>query len=150
MAAITLFDDKGMGATWLVRTGAAQADTGQTDWLKVPGWARYVQFILNVTAVAGNTPILTTTLKFLTPRVFDDGSSADLAFTTPPTAAGTHVIDVGPGVTGIADDVVQAATGDSLSSVNKILPRIIGYGLALDRTSADETYTYTLTASWRP
>lgn len=132
------------------RAGTAQANTGQTDWIVVPDWARYADIILNVTAVAGTTPAITPDLLAADPVALDDGSVASIVadagnFTTAVTDVGTHRIQVGPGVSGIADDVTLAATGDSSARVNALLPAILGVRLTLDRGDANETYTYTLT-----
>ena len=148
MAAITTFDEKGMGGLWLLKNASAQADTGQTRWLKTPPWAMSLQLFLNITAVAGTTPIATPVLLAADPVSRDDGDAPILAtFTTPPTDVGTHIISVGPGVSP-ADDLAMAATGDSFSSFNFALPPLLGVRLTLDRGSANETYTYTLAAVW--
>jgi hypothetical protein len=138
------------GGTSFRRTGTAQADTGQTDWFNVPQWAKYMEVILNITAVAGTTPIATPDIKVGDPVARDDGSVMSLGtLGTPPTAAGTHRIVVGPGVTGIADDVTLAATGDSAAHINTILSPLMGVTLTLDRAEANETYTYSLSVQFR-
>lgn len=143
MAAITPIAFE--GAYKVVRTGTAQANTGQTDWINTPAWAKYCDIILNITAVAGTTPIITPDILLADPVARDDGQVMSLGtLGTPPTAAGTHRISIGPGLTGIADDVTMAATGDSAVSINALLPSLMGITLTLDRGTGDETYTYTL------
>lgn len=145
MAAIT----KNQVGSGFRRAGTAQADTGQTDWIERPQWATKMVWTLDITAVAGTTPILTPALLAADPITADDANVIAMAtFTTPPTAAGTHVMEFGPGTTGIADDLALAATGDSKAAVNVDLPDLIGVQLTLDRTTGNETYTYTLNVSF--
>lgn len=132
------------------RSASAQANTGQTDWIEVPKWARYADIILDITAVAGTTPILTPTILAADPITKDDANVVSIGtLTTPPTAASTHRIVIGPGVTGIADDLAMAAAADSTVSINTVLPDLLGIQLTMDRTTGDETYTYTLNVSFR-
>lgn len=134
----------------VIRNATAQADTGQTDWFLIPDYAKYLEIILNITAVAGTTPVLTSDIKVADPQALDDGSVMSLGtIGTAPTAAGTHRMVVGPGVTGIADDLTQAATGDSAVHINTVLSPLMGYTLTLDRTTGDETYTYTVAVKFR-
>ena len=240
------------------RTGTAQADTGQTDWLAVPSWAKYAHVRLDITALAGTTPVLTPALYGLSKAGQDEesrwkiaehsaftglttarvnevqtlsltaGDAADTfkltfnthessAVTLPAggyanttaaqikaalltisdwtgdtaniavvktvndyaitfsgrlgrtnvgaitvtsatgTAAGSVAettagvpgagfsANIGPSITGIADDVTNSASAESVVNLNAVLPPIIGIELVLDRTSANETYTYTYT-----
>ena len=64
--------------------------------------------------------------------------------------AAQYVFQLGPGVTGIADDSTISATADSYASFNVVLPPIIGIILTLDRTTGNETYTYNLAAYFKP
>lgn len=243
------------GATY-TRTGAAQADTGQTDWVPVPQWAKYAHIRLDLTAVAGTTPTLTPAFYGMNKAGLDEesrykiaehaaltalttarvnevqtlslsggaagdvfkltfnthesaavtlptggfanvtaaqiktalltisdwsGDTANIAVvkstndyaitfsgrlgrtdigaitvtSTTGTAAGSVAETtkgvagagltaiIGPSVTGIADDVTNSATAESVVSLNSPLPAILGMELRLDRTSGDETYTYT-------
>ena len=136
------------GATYK-RTASAQASTGQTDWINVPAWARYLYIDYNLTAVAGTTPLVDVTLKVPDLTTLDDTTGVvnfrNHAALTQINAAARLLIQVGPGVTGIADDVVNAASGTSDISINATLPPIIGVKILQDRTTGDETYTYTLT-----
>src|SRR5437762_3979829 len=135
----------GPGPYLQLRNAPAQADTGQTDWVAVPAWAKYAQIVWNATAFAGTTPTTTSFLKGVDP--VDLTTAYTFAtFTSSPdgTGAAIAVINVGPGVTGIADDVALAATGASFASINFPLPPFIGITLTFDRTTGNETYTYTL------
>ncbi len=254
MAVVTLVADPiGSGYT---RTGTAQANTGQTDWIPVPGYAKYAHVRLDITALAGTTPTLTPAFYGMNKAGLDEesrykiaehaaftamttarvnevqtlnmsaGAAADTfkltfnthesaAITIPAggfvnitaaqvlaalltisdwtgdaaniavvkstnayaitfsgrlgrtdltaitvtsttgTAAGSVAATtagvpgagftavIGPGVTGIADDVTNSATAESVVSLNAPLPAILGMELRLDRTTGDETYTYT-------
>lgn len=136
-----------------VRTATAQATVGQTDWLDVPVWAKYMTVDFNLTAVAGTTP--STVFSLVVPDLTTRDSSTGVvnlmgytAFTTI-TGAARLLGQVGPGVTGIADDVTTSATGTSNFSLNCILPPVIGVRLVNDRDDADETYTYNLAVTFR-
>lgn len=143
---LPLVDMTGVGSGYkTVRTGAAQANTGQTDWIAVPPWALFAEVLLNITAVAGTTPIATPAFLAANPATLDDGDAVQIHadITTPPTAASFHRIVIGPGVGG-SDDVALAAAADSEAEINAVLPSILGVRLTLDRGTGDETYTYTL------
>jgi len=58
----------------------------------------------------------------------------------------TSVVDIGPGVTGIADDVTGGAAADSYASINCILPEILG----LHVISVGDNNTYDLAVIFRP
>ncbi len=255
MAVVTLVADPiGSGYT---RTGTAQANTGQTDWVPIPGWAKYAHVRLDITALAGTTPTLTPAFYGMNKAGLDEesrykiaehaaftamttarvnevqtlslsaglatetfkltqGAVESTAAVTLPTGGFANVTAaqikaclltiaqwtgdtaniavvktvndyaitfsgrlgrtdiaaitvtsktgaadgsvaatttgvpgagftalIGPGVTGIADDVTNSATAESVVSLNSPLPAILGMELVLDRTSANETYTYT-------
>ena len=59
------------------------------------------------------------------------------------TTAGSVVVTVGPGVTGIADD----DTGPNYF-LNCVLPSKIAAKVLFDRTTGNEVYTYSLYADW--
>ena len=131
----------------VLRNASAQATTGQTDWVTVPTQATYLDVYLNWTAKAGLTPLMDFVLLAADPVAFDDSYALNLAGwdgITQLSAEATSVIHVGPGITGIADDDTGAATGDSVYKVNTPLVPLLGFKVTLDRTSANETYTYTL------
>ena len=135
------------GGFHVIRQASAQATTGQTDWLKLPQWANYAQVFLNVTATAGTTPILTPSFLVADPVSQDDSHVVNLAehaAFTGITGAAQYVFQMGPGVTGIADDVTNAAAADSFVSLNVVLPLFLGVRILNDRTTGDETYTYNL------
>jgi hypothetical protein len=144
---------QGDGRTWLVRQGTAQATTGQTDWIRVPSGAQFAKVDFNLTSVgASTTPTADLTINSTDPVLLDDTYIYKLrghtAFTTI-TAAAHLVVDIGPGVTGIADDVTTAATGYSDAAINTVLPSVLGLKLVFDRGSGDEVYTYTLSVSYK-
>lgn len=143
MAAITLNTAAvGRGST-VIRTGTAQATTGQTDWIASPPWAKYCYIEYSLTAVAGNTPLVDVSiLKSLESTPFNDTGAITLsgAFTQI-TGAATLRISIGPN---IVTDATTAATGASDAGIAGILPGVIGIKVLQDRTSADETYTYTV------
>ena len=134
------------GSIVTVRAASAQADTGQTDWVAVPGWAVDMTVFLEVTATPGTTNTTDFKLVVTDPVSLDDGFAIDFAdwngiTQIAETTAGDIVVQVGPGVTGIADD----DTGP-FYKVNAVLPPVLGFRITLDRTDTDETYTYNLSA----
>lgn len=137
------------GQLLTVRAGAAQADTGQTDWMVIPPWATDMVVYLEVTAVVGTTPLTDFKLVVTDPVSLDDGFALDFAnwngiTQIAGTTAGDIVVHVGPGITGIADD----DTGPYYS-INSPLPPVLGFRITLDRTTADETYTYNLRVAFK-
>jgi hypothetical protein len=144
MAAITSLASPSKATT--LRNAAAQANTGQTDWLLVPDWATAADIWLNITAVAGTSPEMTPSILAADPVALNDSSVITIGtFTgTPLTAAAQHRITVGPGTNALALN----ATSDSIAHVACILPAVLGVTLLLDRTSGNETYTYTLNIRW--
>jgi len=139
-----------------IRTGTAQADTGQTDWIAVPNWAKTAIINTNLTATAGTTPgPVLVHLKRLSPSAygapgtssafkFDDSSAVTIMTNTVglTAATGNHRIVLGPGV-GLAD-----VTNTADNKVNAVLPQILGIQVVLDRTDGSETYTYTVSVDF--
>jgi hypothetical protein len=110
-----------------------------TDWLTPPAWAKYCQIFLTPTAITTN---LTLALVTADPGKLDDTFQMGLReianFTAITAANITWCIDIGPGITGIADDITVSATADSYVSINCILPRLLGLVLT---PSGSATYT---------
>ena len=135
------------------RSGAAQATTGQTDWINVPPGATHCFVFLNITATAGTTPLVDVSFLAADPVSRDDAHVIKLAehadLTDNDGTAAQYIFQFGTGVTGIADDVTIAAGADSVASLNVVLPPLLGVKLTLDRTTGDETYTYNLSVTFR-
>ncbi len=144
MAAITTTKS---GWDAIVRSAIAQANVGQTDWITVPKGARYATIVFNLTAAAGTTPVTNLTVKGLSGSN-DDANAYHLTGTTltaqntTATSGLVQVVDVGPGLT---TDLILGATGVNYATLGCVLPGALGIGLVFDRTTADETYTYTVT-----
>ena len=104
-----------------------QASSGTlTKWLLVPSFARYAFVFLNPTTVGTS---VTPSFLAIDPVALDDDYVilvAEHAALTAITAAGQYAYQIGPGVTGIANDVTQSATADSYVSLNAVLPPILG------------------------
>ena len=104
-------------------------DDGETDkhWLKVPLWARYATIWFVQETDGGSVQLA---LHTVPPLDRDDDHemlfAEKAAFTAITAADVTHQIDIGPGVTGIADEVTVSATADSYASINAVLPDILG------------------------
>jgi hypothetical protein len=127
----------------LVRSGTAQADTGQTDLVQVPGFAKFMLVFIDVSATAGTTPLFDFKMQYVDP--VRNAAVEDFPGTGITQIAGNDnvVIQVGPGITGIADD----DTGP-VYSINMVLPPLINFVTTLDRTSSNETYTYSIAAAF--
>ena len=127
-----------------IATGTAQSDVGQTSTVEPPPWARYMTVYLNVTASAGSTPLIDFDIDDVDP--IDLTTDVDLFQwngITQIAATGFVVIYAGPGITGIADDDTA-----SVYKLNGPLPANMDFNLVFDRTTGDETYTYTLCVVW--
>lgn len=141
MAAITPVAQQLNGYYPSLRTAAAQATTGQTDWLVVPAWARAMEVYFNLTANAGTSPISTLSLVAPPPGVFDDTDLMTIGSGAAVTAASQHRYNVGPGIASGADQ----AAADANAGIDTLLPAtLVGIKVLNDRTTGDETYTYTL------
>ena len=142
-----------VGGFKILRNATAQATTGQTDWVAVPSWAKYMNVYLNLTDVgASTTPSCDLDLVVPDPVLRDDGTVVnylDWDGITALTAAAQVVIHAGPGITGIADDDTGSATADSVYKLNGPLPAMLGFIVTLDRAEADEGYTYSLAVEFR-
>ena len=123
----------------VLKNASAQADTGQTTTVKVPGWAVEAIFYLNWTATAGTSPLMDFTLNEVDPT--------DLTTTT--------ALEGWDGITQLsAVDLVTVRVGPHRSAnddtgvdyhIGTTLPPVLNAVVTLDRGSANETYTYTLT-----
>jgi hypothetical protein len=126
---------------------------GQTDWIVVPAWAQNVYVDFNLTANAGTTPSTVVSLVVPDLTTLDDTTGVvnlqGHAALTALTGAARLLIQAGVGVTGIANDVTNAATGTSDVSINAVLPPVIGVRVVNDRADGNETYTYTLAVSFK-
>lgn len=120
-----------------------------TYWLTRPHFARYAQIFFVVETLAGTS--LQLSLLTVPPFEVDDDHVIALreaaAFAAITQADVTSVVDIGPGVTGIADDVTGGAAADSYASINTILPDILGVRVTAVGTG---TNVYDLNVSFRP
>lgn len=143
MAAITPTTVDKLGSMVILRNASAQANTGQVDWLDIPVWANSMTVYLNVTALAGTTRTIDFKIHEADPVARNDSYKSDLHDwngITQLTATGFVVVNIGPGITGTTDD--DTATVYKVNG--PISHKLLGFATTLDRTDADETYTYTL------
>lgn len=123
----------------VVRTGTAQADTGQTDTVTTPGFARSAIVYLNVTATAGTTPLTDMKFQYVHPS---SGNAVDMQWNgitqIAGTTAGNVVVHLGSNNADTEDD-----TGP-IYFIKDQLPQEWNIVLTFDRTTGDETYTYVL------
>ena len=132
----------------VLRNVSTQATTGQTDWVDVPAWAKVILVTFNVTANAGTTPISTVTLRAPDPVTRDDTADHAVLLTGANiTAASFHQYALAPTFTTAGTD---SATADSSVVQNGPIPATLGVRVTNDRTTTDETYTYTLTILFKP
>lgn len=146
MAAITLSTAPSTAGEFVNLVNAtAQANTGQTTWVSTPAWALYATVWFNITANGGTTPGPSSLgIKSADPKTLNDTNALTLKTGTTIATTGMQVWDLGPGVTGIAD-----ATSATRETLNCVLPELMGFTVTLDRSNADETYTYTLSVMFR-
>jgi hypothetical protein len=152
MAFVTL--NRWLGKGTPVKTGTAQADTGQTTWISVPPWAQRALVELNMTATAGATPGPTLMhVRTVAPNLaavgtanagkLDDTNAVTLQTATVGLAnTGLYRVAIGPTVA--PADVSNTAD----NKLNAVLPDILGIQVVLDRTDGSETYTYTLSVDF--
>jgi hypothetical protein len=152
-------NNKGAAVRYLESIDYTNEGTDVSKALKVPGWAKYLSFYLYYDA-AGTTPTLDFTLwvpdfsteaKFKAPTDDNEAKLADFAGITQITGAAAYLqtIDIGPGVTGIADDATGAAAADARMAINTILPPWLVYKLDFDIADTDEDYLLQLVAQFR-
>jgi hypothetical protein len=118
-------------------------------WLAVPKWARYAKIHFSVETLGATS--LQLSLVEVPPFDRDDDHVIALreaaAFAAITAADVTSVVDIGPGVTGIADDVTGAAAADSYASINCILPDVLGIIITGAGVGAN---TYDLSVVFKP
>lgn len=123
MAAITIANPSNGGSYTVTTTSSATVDT----WLQTPKWAQFAQVWFTATAITTSTQL---SVIAVDPSLLDDSNITLLkevaAFTAITGTTNTYQIDIGPGVTGIADDSTMAAAADSYASFNCILPPFLG------------------------
>ena len=130
-----------------LRDVTTQATTGQTDWLDVPEWVKTIVVTFNLTANAGTTPESTITLRAPDPVSRDDTNDHSILLTSATiTGASFHTYYIGEGLEATGTD---SATADSFVAKNTGVPSTLGIRVLNDRTTGNETYTYTLTVRFR-
>lgn len=127
----------------VIRSATAQADTGQTDTVTTPGFARTAIVYLNVTAVDGTTPLTDMKFQYVNPST---GNAVDMQWNgitqIAGTTAGNVVVVLGAHNVDTEDD-----TGP-IYFVKDALPQEWNIVITLDRTTGDETYSYTLSTEF--
>lgn len=105
---------------------------------EVPSGASHAVFYLDLSAVAGTTPIMDVKLQYLLPgggvQDVSGGVFAQLV------AAGVATLQVGPGI-------VEEATGNDRRAAVLLGQRMRAV-VDIDRTTGNETYTYRLDADF--
>ena len=130
----------------LLPAGTVLTGTGAVviTWFQVPLWAKYAKIQCVQTAASAGTNLIS--LVTADPITATDAVAPLLggfALTGGWTGAGDVTIDIGPGVTGIANATAAiAGTGHSYVSLNTVLPYFLGLGF-----NGTNTDTYNVTAS---
>ena len=122
----------------VIRTASAQADTGQTDLIQTPAWAKYAIVYLNVTAATGTTPLTDMKFQYVHPGTTN---ALDMQWDGITQIEGTttgHVVVVIGAHYDTADDTTP------VYFIKDPLPFNWNIVLTLDRTSSNEEYTYSL------
>ena len=137
------------------------ASTAVTRWVKVPTWANQVTFLLWVDAMTGTAPLLDFTVRY--PDLYGYPDDGVFASATVPGIAGwngitqvtaatltVYTIDIGPSVTGIADDDTGSATASSHYAINAVLPPALAYTYTTAGGGASpEDYTFRIACHFR-
>lgn len=127
-----------------IRTGTTQATTGQTDAVSVPGWAKNATVYLDVTATAGNTPLADMKFQYVGPAL---GTALDFQWDgitqIAGTPAGPIIVHIGLPNIDTADDTTP------VYFIRDPLPWRFNIVTTLDRTTGNETYTYTIQVEYR-
>lgn len=142
------------GGTAATQWLEAQTITNQSEdtrvWARavtVPGWAHSGTFFLNVTAMAGDTPLLDFKLETVDPiNLTSVAPLGDWDGITQKTGSAALItVEIGPRIT--ADDT-GSATASCRYGVNATLPPVILYTITTDGTTNTEDYTFTLAVHW--
>lgn len=116
-----------------------------------PRWARYAIFYLNITSMAGTTPLLDFKIEAVDPGDFDTTAVTAIGswdgITQKTAAANTlDLIEIGPD---LLDDDTGSATASGQYSIQAVLPTWLMYTITTDGTTDDEDYTFTLGVEFR-
>ena len=125
-----------MRSMTILRNVSANATTGFTDDIDVPSWALYAIFYINLTAVAGTTPLFDFKLQWIDP--VDNTTVEDFPGAGITQLTGADFIVYMVGAPGLADD----DTGPVYTTAFPLPPTIRAV-TTTDRGTGDETYTYT-------
>lgn len=128
--------------------------------VKVPGWAESMSFYLYIDSQTGTTPSTSFDVNipdfgsatlFAAPDDANIAKLADVASITAVTGAGPYLqtVDIGPGMTGIADDVTGGAAADARMAINAALPPWLAYTLTTLSPSNDADYIIRVIAHFR-
>ena len=128
-----------MRTTQTITTQVALAAASLNVDFNVPDWAKAGIFHWRISAVAGTTPIADCKLQ-AKDEVGGQLIDIDGAAFAQKTAASYQKLELGQGV--IAD-----TTGDARAAI-ALLPGLMRAVFTLDRTTGDETYTFTLSVDW--
>ena len=115
------------------------SSTGENLPFDVPGFARAAIFYIDLSAVAGTTPVFDAKLQYFDAvgNDFIDVDNATMAQQT--TAAQTQMI---------IDPAATADTTGNQKAIGKPLSSRMRWVTTCDRTTGDETYTFSISADF--
>lgn len=128
-----------------IHSATAQADTGATRNIAVPPGAVEAIFYLNWTAKAGTSPLIDLAIKEVDPVNRDTAIAIEgWDGITQLAAEALVTVRIGPGYASTTVD----DTGINYH-IGTTLPMILQTITTLDRTTGNETYTYSLSVVFR-
>ncbi len=133
-------------------TDQTAASTAVSKVVRVPTWARYATFVVDLTTIGGTSPTFDFVIKGVIPT-YSAGhgivtTSNDFALgagwdgITQKTAASTAVIYIGPDLT---TDDTGSATADDGYSIAAPLPGVLKYTYTTTDSADDADYAATIT-----
>lgn len=121
----------------------------------VPQWARTCQIQLNITVMAGTTPLLDFTVEGVDPWTLDTTHNHTLkqwSGIERQTSVSTSTIIniyIGTNVNPLGDVLTGIANADWDYFLNVPLPPVLVYTYTTDGTTDDEDYTFSISAFFR-
>ena len=132
------------------------ASTAVTRFIRCPPGARYCTWFLYVDVVDGTTPKLDFVVRTPDAYGFPDGGTlfgiGEWDGITQITSAASPflvTIDIGPGVTGIANDDTGSASASCHYSINAELPPVLAYTYTTQDAADDADYSFRLAVNFR-
>jgi hypothetical protein len=124
----------------VLKASATVASAGENITFNVPAWAKGAVFFVDLSAVAGNTPLFDVKLQYK--DHIGNWRDTGFALGQQTAAARGMFLAVGPSLV----DKAGATTGRHYNGYLTPEMRLV---TTLDRTTGDETYTYSIAVVWQ-